>query len=384
LRRVKLRVLHVDTERGWRGGERQALWLARELARRGHVSVVATRPEEPLSRRATDAGLETVRCTPFSEFDALAAWRLRGEIQRRGIMIVHAHTAHAVGLAALATIGLTVPFVAARRVDFRLRRNAATRWKYGRAAAVIAVSRAVANVLADGGVSSARVHVVPDGVDLHRPVQRASADTLATLGIRSGGPLVVQIAQLVGHKDPLNFVRAIAHVRDAVPGVQAIMAGEGPLRADAEREIHALDLEHVVRLAGFRRDADAILAAADVACLSSCEEGMGSVLLDAMAFGIPIAATRAGGIPEIVIDGESGLLAQPRDPLGLGGAIARLLTDRALTSRIGANARARSETFSVERMVDGTIEVYVRALDSSGPRTSAASSASSASVIGAP
>ena len=379
-----LRVLHVDTERGWRGGERQALWLARELQRRGHVSIVAARPNEPLWERAVGAGLETIPCEPLSEFDPLAAWRLRREIGRRGIDLVHAHTAHAVGLAALATTGRRTPFIAARRVDFRLRQNPATRWKYGRAAAIIAVSRAVADVLASCGVPRARIHVVSDGVDLHRTVERASAATLASLGVSPGAPLVVQIAQLVGHKDPLNFVRAMARVRAAVPDAEAIMAGDGPLRAELEREVGALALESAVHIAGFRDDADAILASADVACLSSREEGMGSVLLDALAFGIPIAATRAGGIPEIVVDGECGLLAEPGDPVALGDAIARLLRDKPLAARLGANARARAELYSVDHMTDGTIDVYERVLASSGPRTSAASIPSSESVIGAP
>jgi glycosyltransferase involved in cell wall biosynthesis len=384
LRRVTLRVLHVDTERGWRGGERQTLWLARELARRGHDSIVAARPGEPLWERAIEAGLETIRCAPASELDLLAALRLTREIRRRRIDLVHAHTAHSVGLAALATLAAAVPVVAARRVDFPLRRNAATRWKYGRASAVIAVSRAVERVLAESGVAGDKVHVVPDGVDLHRVVQPAAPEVLAALGVRPGAPLVVQVAQLVGHKDPVNFVRAIAAVRESIPGVQALVVGDGPLRADVERELRVLDLNEAVHLAGFRADADSILAAADVACLSSREEGMGSVLLDALAFGIPIAATRAGGIPDVVADGESGLLAEPRDPAGLGRAIAKLLTDAALATRFGANGRARAEAFSVERMVDGTIAVYERVLGRAGARTSAATSASSASVTGAP
>ena len=381
---MKLRVLHVDTERGWRGGERQTLWLARELHRRGHVSVVAARAGEPLWDRSVQAGLETIRCEPMSELDVLAAWRLRQAIRGRGFNVVHAHTAHAVGLAALATVGLRVPFIAARRVDFPLRRNPATRWKYGRARAIVAVSRAVAQVLTDCGVPHVRIHVVPDGVDLHRPVERARPDTLSSLGVPPGAPLVVQVAQLVGHKDPLNFVRAMAHVRASVPGVQAIMCGDGPLRGEVEHEVRALGLDDAVHLAGFRNDADAVLAAADVACLSSREEGMGSVLLDALAFGIPVAATRAGGIPEIVIDGQSGLLAEPRDPIGLGNAIVRLLTDGALAARLSANARTRAEHFTVERMVDGTIGVYERVLDRSGSRTAASNSASSDSVTSAP
>jgi glycosyltransferase involved in cell wall biosynthesis len=384
LRLVSLRVLHIDTERGWRGGERQAFWLARELHRRGHVSIVAAREGEPLERRAKDAALETVPCDPVSELDPRAVWRLRREITRRRIDVVHAHTGHAVGLAALATLGLNVPFVAARRVDFRLRPNAATRWKYRRAAAVIAVSRAVGNVLADCGIPLGKITIVPDGVDLSRTIVPANAETLASCGVSAGAPLVVQVAQLVGHKDPVNFVRAMAHVRSSVPDVQAMMLGDGPLRGDVEREILALSLEGTVHMPGFRPDADAILAAANVACLSSREEGMGSVLLDALALGVPIAATRAGGIPEVVIDGESGLLADTRDPVGLGKAIVTLLTEPSLAARLAANARTRAAEFSVEKMADGTVEVYDRVLDRPGSRAKAPSSTSSASVIGAP
>jgi glycosyltransferase involved in cell wall biosynthesis len=351
-------VLHVDTERGWRGGERQALWLARELARRGHSSVVAARGGEPLAVRAREAGLVTVDCSPTSELDVLAAWRLRRAIRDHAIDIVHAHTAHAVAVAAVATLRSSVPLVVARRVDFRLRDNAGTRWKYGRAAVIVAISRAVARVLEQSGVPLAHIRVVPDGVDMHRAVVAAPPETLAALGVAVGAPLVVQVAQLVGHKDPLNFVRAMARARERVPTVQGLLVGDGPLRGDVEREIAAYDLAGVVHLAGYRTDADALLAAADVACLSSKEEGMGSVLLDALAFGRPVAATRAGGIPEVIIHEVNGLLAPTSDPGALGDAIGTLLADDALRARLAANARTRAAEFSVERMTDRTIEVY--------------------------
>jgi glycosyltransferase involved in cell wall biosynthesis len=355
---VNVRVLHVDTERGWRGGERQTLWLARELATRGHVSIVAARRNEPLAERARASGLEVVECSPRSELDVVAALRLRRAIRERGITLVHAHTAHAVAVAALATLGTSVPLVVARRVDFPLRANIGTRWKYSRANAIIAISRAVASVLERSGISPRRIRVVPDGVDIHREVIPASRELLAALGIPTGAPLVVQVAQLVGHKDPLNFVRALAHVRAASPNVHALLVGDGPLRADVEREIHELGLEDAVHVAGYRNDADSLLAAATVATLSSREEGMGSVLLDALAFGRAIAATRAGGIPEVIVDGESGLLAEPRDPTALGNVILRLLNDDGLRERLRANAPARAAEFSLERMADLTMSVY--------------------------
>jgi len=203
--------------------------------------------------------------------------------------------------------------------------------------------------------------------------------------VASNRSLVVQVAQLVGHKDPVNFVRAMAYANRASPNLQALLVGDGPLREEVTDEIQRLRLVDVIRLTGFREDADSLLAAASVACLSSREEGMGSVLLDAMAFGRPIAATRAGGIPEIVVDGETGLLAEREDPEALGDVIVRLATDRALADRLAAGGRRRVEDFSVERLTDRTIEVYERVTaDREASNTERASTASSDSSSVAP
>jgi glycosyltransferase involved in cell wall biosynthesis len=385
LRAVTIRVLHVDTERGWRGGERQTLWLAAEMAKRGHESVVAARQGEPLAARASAAGLSVVDCRPVSELDPRAAWRLRREILSRRIDVVHAHTAHAVAIGAMATLATGVPLVVARRVDFPLRGNAGTRWKYGRAARIVAVSNAVANVLVAGGVARSRIDVVPDGVDLRRTVEPATAATLAACGVAPNRPLVVQVAQLVGHKDPVNFVRAMAYANRGSTKLQALLVGDGPLRPEVTDEIRRLSLVDVIHLTGFRDDADSLLAAASVACLSSREEGMGSVLLDAMAFGRPIAATIAGGIPEVVVDGESGLLAERENPEALGAAIARLANDRALSDRLAEGGRRRVREFSVERMTDRTIAIYERVTaESDASKTDRASTASSESSSLAP
>lgn len=379
---MTLRVLHVDTERGWRGGERQALWLAQELARRGHTSVIAARVGEPLAERASGAGLPVANCSPVNELDPLAAWRLRRLIRTWQIDVVHAHTAHAVAVAGLATARTSVPLVVSRRVDFPLRDNAGTRWKYGRASVIVAISHAVAAVLERSGIAADRIRVVPDGVDVHRTAVPATREVLASLGVPVSVPLIVQVAQLVGHKDPVNFVRAIGRVRERVPTAHGLLVGDGPLRDEVKREVHALGLDDALHVAGYRTDADALLAAADVACLSSREEGMGSVLLDALAFGVPIAATRAGGIPEVIVDGECGVLADPRNPTALGDAIIRLFTDGALNAHVRTNSRARAAEFSVERLTDRTMSVYESVVSGTGrdSRADAARAPSSASV----
>lgn len=358
-----LRVIHVDTERGWRGGERQAYWLAERLARQGHRSVIAARPGEPLAERAAAAGIATIALSPFAEMDILAAFVLRRAIVRENADIVHAHTGHAVAVAALATLGTRARMVLTRRVSFPLKRNPASAWKYARADAIIAVCQATADALVRSGIESARITVAYSGVDLTRAIPPASAQTLTALGVRAGAPLVVMVAALVGHKDPLTFVRAMDVARRAVPGIQALMVGEGNLRPAVEREISMLGLADCVHLAGYRTDADSLMAVANVVALSSSDDGIGGVVIDAMSFGKPVAATAAGGIPEAVVNDETGLLVPIGDTNALGAAIARLITDRELAERLGANGVRRAPRFSIDNTVDRTLDVYERVLD---------------------
>lgn len=355
-------MLHIDTERGWRGGERQVLWLARALDARRYRSFVAARPGEPLATRARAAGLDVIGCRPALEFDPVAAWLLRRTIRRHGIGIVHAHTGHAVALAALATLDTAARIVVTRRVDFRLRPNVGTRWKYDRVRAIIAISAAVANALGASGVAPDRIEIIPSGIDLSRRIEPASRDALISLGVPPGAPLVVQVAQLVGHKDPVTFVDAIAAARRRMPSLHALLVGDGPLRRDVLAAVARCGLGGVVHVVGYRSDADSLLAAADVVTLSSREEGLGSVLLDALVLGKPIAATAAGGIPDIIEAGTSGLLVPVGDAAALGAAIATLLERPELRSALALAAGERAKRFSVALTAERTAAVYDRVM----------------------
>jgi glycosyltransferase involved in cell wall biosynthesis len=357
-----MRVLHVDPERDWRGGERQALWLARELARRGHHSVLAGRPGSRLMEECLLAGVPFEPVRPLAPVAPISALRLRSLLRHGEFQLVHAHTANALALAALATLGTGVALVASRRVDFHLNRGWATRWKYGRCRRVIAVSGAIRDVLLADGIEPGRIAVVPDGVDLSREIRPSGAATLGALGVTGGRPLVVMVAALVGHKAPGDFVAAVAAARDSGAVFDALLVGDGFLMPDVRRQAESLALEGVLHIAGWRDDADSLIAAADIVVLSSREEGMGSVLLDAMHCGRAIAATSAGGIPELVVDGENGLLTRPGDTGALGGSIARLLADASLRRRLGDAGRARAERFAMPRIAAATESVYQSAL----------------------
>ena len=356
----RLTVLELDTERGWRGGERQLLWHAQVLARLGHRALIAARPNEPLAHRANALGIPVFPVSPTMELDPRAAWALRRVIQREQVDIVHSHTAHGVALGAMGCLGTKAKLVITRHSDFRPRANLGTRWKYSRVDALIAISSASRKAMIASGLSPDSITIVRGGSDQSNAITPASASTLASLGAVPGSPVVVQVSQLVQHKDPLTFVAAIDAARARVPLLRAILVGDGPLRASVERAVAEKGLGEHLRVAGYRTDADSLLAAADVVTLSSEEDALPSVLFDALFCGKPICATRAGGVPEIIEDKVSGLLSPVADGPALGESIGRVLNNPVLAQTLSAGARARASEFSIEHSVGRTIAVYER------------------------
>ncbi len=357
-----LTTVHLNSERGWRGGERQTLWLAAALQRAGHRALVVARAGGPLARRAAEAGLDVRALGPLAPVDPLTAWRLRRLMAAERADVLHAHTGNAHSLALLAAVGTRTALVASKRVDRGPHAGSLTRAKFRHTDAVIAVSAAIRDTLVAGGVAPGRVAVVNDGVDTGRPM---TPDTrrLAAIGARPGvRPVVLLVAALVPTKDPVGFVRAVAAARRAGAEFDAVIAGDGPLRPAVAAEREALGLTDVLHLAGWQEETDGLVAAADVVVLSSVGEGLGSILLDAMLCARPVAATAVGGVSELVAAGVTGLLVPPSDPDALGAAIARLVTDPALRARLGAAARARVSAFAVDRMAEATLAVYRAAI----------------------
>jgi len=373
--------VHIDTAETWRGGQNQALLTALGQQARGHRVILVAHPDGELRRRASEA-IETVPIDAHGEIDLKAAWQLSRLLKGWQPDVVHAHDPHAVALGALA-LSIGTPqsnpvLVAARRVDFHIRDNAFSRWKYRQVTCFIAASRAIAEMLAEDGIDQARIVTIHEGIDVERVQQAPRANIHQEFWLPAGVPVVGNIAALVAHKGQKHLIDAAALVLRQVPDAHFLIFGEGELRASLERQVKELHLEKHVLLPGFRTDVLSLLKAFDVFVMSSVTEGLGTSLLDAMAAARPIVATRAGGIPEVVIDEETGLLVPIRDHERLAGAIVRLLKDRDLRERLALAAldRVRAE-FSVNRMVEQTIALYERlagtgrAADSVRPGTGA-------------
>jgi len=357
------RVLQINSARTWRGGEQQTLWLCQGLQRRGHKIFLACQPNSPLMERALRAGLSVNPVAMRGEWDVMAVRKLVRLIRRQAIEVVHFHTAHAHTLGLLAAQWAGVPVrVLTRRVDFHIHRHPLNRWKYGPALMVIAaISDGIRKVLLEDGIAPERVITVRSGIDLGRIREVGDTSGLrGEFGI-SGDCLVVgMVAALAPHKDHRNFLEAAAMVKKKVPRVRFLVVGEGSLKTGLLRLTKKLDLTREVIFTGFRDDVLEITRLADIFVLSSYLEGMGTALLDAMALGRPVVATEVGGIPEIVIDGETGFLVPPRTPSALADAVVQLAADGDLRLRMGGSSQERARHFDVENMVAQTEVIYSR------------------------
>jgi glycosyltransferase involved in cell wall biosynthesis len=203
-----------------------------------------------------------------------------------------------------------------------------------------------------GTCTPERTAVIPNAVDI-RPAQTARLDR--------DRPVLVAVGRLKAPKDFLTLVRALALLR---PGsVDAVIVGDGPDRAGLEAEIRRLGIGDRVRLLGERHDVPELLARADLFVLSSASEGMPVSVLEAMATGLPVVGSRVGGVPELVLEGETGLLVEPGDPNELAAAIDLLAADPGLRRRLGEAGRERNQgRFALETFRRAHVELYSREL----------------------
>lgn len=356
--------LHVDTARTWRGGQNQVLVTVLGLRALGHRTLLVAHPRGELRQRARE-GLDLIALGPRTEMDLSAAWRLSRLLKELKPDIVHAHDPHGVAMAAMAlsmsTQPTKPPLVASRRVDFRMRGNTLSRWKYRQVDCFICASDAIRKIVLADGVGPERAVTVHEGIDIDRVQSAPPAKLHEELWLPHHAPIVGNVAALVPHKGQRHLIDAAVLVLRQVPDARFVIAGEGELRASLERTIKEHRLEKHVLLAGFRPDVLSVHKTFDIFVMSSVTEGLGTSLLDAMACSKAVVATTAGGIPEVVVDGETGLLVPPRDHQAMADAIVRLLKNPELRQRMGHAGLVRARRkFSAERMVQQTLKVYMR------------------------
>ncbi|HOX25581.1 MAG TPA: glycosyltransferase [Candidatus Krumholzibacteria bacterium] len=364
-------VLIVNSSTTWGGNEFWSVRIARGLADRGwRVGFAWDHPV--VGERVAAAGLAGIRVRLRSENDVAGLFALRREMLRLeagAVLLTRWREYWLGGLASRLIDAARRPRVALglglrvvprddpkRRLIFRL------------ADRVLVNAPEIREALCTRPwIAAAKVAVVINGVDLDRwrprwepDRQRAGREFRRSLGVPAEAPLVVNVGNLTAQKDQANLIAACALARQRLPGLRAVIVGDGALRPRLERDIRERGLDGRVILAGFLPDVAPALAAADLFVLSSDNEGMAWVLMEAAATGLPIVTTDVAGALHCVEHGETGRVVPVRDAPGLATAIAGLLADRAALDAMGRRARRLAEArLDARRMLDETAAVLL-------------------------
>lgn len=366
-----MRVLHITSHLNVGGVTSAVISLSHGLAARGHAITIAS-DSGTLEPWVARAGAEHWRAPLHTSFEFnprvwAGARQLSDRLRQHPVDVVHAHTRVGQVVAQWLAQRHRIPYVATWHGVFRP--NLGRRVWPCTGDMTIAISEMVRrHLINDMRVSAGRIALIHNGVDVARFAQAPAPGLVEAYRRRwdlaREHPVVGIVGRMAsgGVKGYDLFLRAVSLVRRQLPELTALLVGDGPRRRFLEQEAGRLGIRDAVRFTGTAEDVCVPLAAMDAFAFSSRQqEGFGLALVEAMAASRPVIAFRVGAVPEIIRDGQDGLLAAPQDTQAMADGIVRLCRDRQLAARLGAAARQRvAEAFSLERMVCDVEAVYER------------------------
>ncbi len=357
-------ILHTEASLGWGGQERRILVEALAMRQRGHRLAFACDYRGELYHRARQHSFPVTPLT-FGGAHNFGAWiRLRRLLESDVPDILNTHSSldSWVGSLAWRSLRNRPLLVRTRHLSTRVKVNRRTRWLYQNPAAIITTGQVTKELIMERlGVPAQRIFSIPTGVELTEFLpQEKNRELLAHIKIPADAFIFGSVAVLRSWKGHLYLLEAFQKL--IADGIRAylLLVGEGPYRVLIEEKIVRLGLQPWVRLSGFRDQVAPWFALMDVVVLASyANEGVPQSLLQALAMAKPVVGTTVGGIPEVVIDAETGVLVPPRDPQALARAMGRLRADADLRRELGRRGRkVVMERFSMEQMAAEIEAVY--------------------------
>lgn len=362
---IAMTVLHSESSLGWGGQENRTLNEMLTLREMGHRCLLACQPGAKLGIRAREAGFAVteIRMRGLLDLPAIAA--LRALMRQERVHIVNTHSGRDTQLAGLAARSI----LSGRPRVVRTRHLAlpiTSRFTYSVLPDhVVTVSRFVGDYLASAGVPREKITAVPTGIDLDK--YRASSEDgglRAELGLPAQATLIGTVAILRKKKGHAELLEAVPAVLAKHPDTYFVFAGDGPQTDNLKARIAEMGLQERVLMLGLRRDVVRILQSLDIFVLPTHQEALGTAFVEAGATGLPCIGTRVDGVPEVIAEGETGLLVPPQDPTAIAAAILALLDDPERRREMGRAANERvASCFSRQAMAEGMLAVYRRLLD---------------------
>ena len=390
-------IIHIDTGKTWRGGQQQAFYLHQHLCNKGLKSIMICRKiNSVLIKYCKEYGLPFMTLPLASEIDIYSAWKIGRFAKKNNGKILHLHSAHALSIGLFARLFChNLKLIAVRRVDFSIRKNKLSFFKYNNKFLdrLVCISRNIYDTLVKNGVTPDKLQLIYSGIDTKRYAlennqvrEMFRKELLALYNIPQNHIIIGTVAAYAGHKDYPTLLKAARIVLDNInlnntnldnanlnntsklnninlnntSNVTFVAIGGGNLEAqNSIIEIHkSLNLGNSFILAGFQEDVKKYLHFFDIFVLSSKMEGLGTSVLDAMSARKPIVACNSGGIPEMIKHEINGLLAEKENPEDLANKILRMLNDAELREKLSSQAEIDVQEFSILNTVTKNIDLY--------------------------
>ncbi|WP_337290584.1 glycosyltransferase [Candidatus Methylomirabilis sp.] len=372
----RIRVLHIADTADRGGGETYLFLLAARLPSDRYAFSVLCPSEGLLPQRLRKIGIPVVPFAIPRLLSPAALVRLLRLLQQHKPDIIQSHGARPNFYAALAGRWAGVPVIVSTihnsLYDYpisSMRRSLyllGERLTFALSDQILCVANALAqDLIGRSGRDPAKIQVIRNGVDLEAfdPKTIDGSTVRREFGLEKDSPLIGIVGRMTPQKGYHDLLTALVHIRAAVPTVKALIVGDGPLRAELMQYAKAQHLEECCIFAGMREDIPVLIAALNVVALPSLSEGLPFVLLEAMAMGKPVVATRVNGVSEVVEDGVTALLVPPQAPQMLARAVIALLVNKELGNRLGEVARQHVERhFSLALMIQRVERLYEKLL----------------------
>ena len=362
-----LKIMHLSSEKSWRGGEQQIAYLISFLLLERVDVIVCSRKGSAFSEWCKNNGVPYYELGFKNGIDIKTALKIKRIAKKEGVDIVNTHSGKSQSLAYLATnLGMDKPMVVHRRVDFPIKTSGFSLSKYNHrnVKAIVCVSNAIANLVKKAVSKPERVTTVYSGINPERFTHNPATKYLHTeFGIDPSKMLIANISAIAPHKDYETFLHTARLVIDKRTDCHFLAIGDGKLKTEMESLSKNLDLDAHVTFTGFRKDIPLLFREMSVFLITSETEGLGTTVIDALYNGIPVVATDAGGIPELVLDKEVGFLCPVGNAECLAKKVGLLLDSEELRRELGQNAIKRSKLFTNQKMGEGVLQVYLSVMD---------------------
>ena len=357
-----IKVLHIDTEKGWRGGQQQAAYLIDALFKNGFHTSMVCQPHSVIQKFCKNQGLPCFAIRMLGEIDFVSGFRIARLCRKSQVSILHLHSAHALAIGLWTKLFYPkLKLIGVRRVDFHIHKNWLSQLKYRsrKLDRIVCISEAIRQILIADGIPAEKLVTIHSGIDIHKfDGITPPTDFRAQLGIPRDHILIGTIAAMAGHKDYPNLLQAAKIVCEKFDRVTFCTVGDGPEKERIFKLAKELGIDTRFIFAGYRNDIGNFLKSFDIFVLASKKEGLGTSLLDAQAVGLPIVACETGGIPEIIGHGINGWLVPAQNENALAVAIMKLIRQGGLRKKLGLNALQSVKKFDIQFTIEKNIQLY--------------------------